>query len=192
MLNVQWTFRRDLVGRIGLTCFVLELGDNEANSKIVFQAEWVNMCAKDTVHVTLLLPEGSFVDPLKPDTRWKNHSPAEEEQGVLCGMDNWEYKARREHTVVCLCSGAFLSCGVWAAFERVLERSWWPSLCLMSAPGCVSTKIYKGEVQKAKQNILIGEDGKKQLCNSIQKCPRQWETHCVSKEVVWGERGETS
>lgn len=35
---------------------------------------------------------------------------------VLCGVDNWEYEARREHVVVCLSTGGFVSCGVWAAF----------------------------------------------------------------------------
>lgn len=92
---------------------------------------------------------------------------------VLCGMDNWEYKARRELVVVCLCSGAFVSCGVWGAFERILERSWWPSLCIMSDHGCVSTKKYKGEVQEAKHNILIGEHGVEQeLHCSIQEMPQ--------------------
>lgn len=42
---------------------------------------------------------------------------------VLCGIDNWGYKARKEHVVVCLSSGVFVSCGVWAAFERTLEKS---------------------------------------------------------------------
>lgn len=48
----------------------------------------------------------------------------------------------------------------WAASERVLERSWWSSLCIMSAHGCGSTKKYEGELQEAKHNILIGRDGK--------------------------------
>lgn len=43
---------------------------------------------------------------------------------VLCGIDNWDYKARKEHVVVCLSSGVFVSCGVWATCEGILERSW--------------------------------------------------------------------
>lgn len=43
---------------------------------------------------------------------------------MLRGIDNWDYKARKEHVVVCLSSGGFVSCRVWAAFERILERSW--------------------------------------------------------------------
>lgn len=34
-------------------------------------------------------------------------------------------------------------------------------MCTMSGHGCVSKK-YKGEVQEAKQNILIGDNGKEQ------------------------------
>lgn len=47
---------------------MLELGDNKANHKIVFQTEWVNMSAEDTVHVTPVLREGDFVYPLNQDT----------------------------------------------------------------------------------------------------------------------------
>lgn len=43
---------------------------------------------------------------------------------VLCATDNGDYEARKEHVVICVSSGGFISCGVWAASERILERSW--------------------------------------------------------------------
>lgn len=85
------------------------------------------MCAKDTVHVT-------------PVSLWKvtlcihlnmTHGKRttvrlgkKRQAAVLPGTDIWDYEAMKGHVVVCLSSGGFVTCGVWAVFDKILERSW--------------------------------------------------------------------